>query len=141
MTTNATNKEAPLKLAGLDHIALNVTDMDRAENFYSNILGFPVINRTLTQAGFQHIELDAGNIAIALFESPELDLKLAHKTMTDDGYLHFAFGTTYDQFDATVHALKQNKIAVDGEPRDWGKSVSVYFRDPDGHQLEINFAK
>ena len=71
MSTNATT----LKLAGLDHIALNVTDMDRAENFYSNILGFPVINRTLTQAGFQHIELDAGNIAIALFESPELYLK------------------------------------------------------------------
>ena len=30
---------------------------------------------------------------------------------------------------------------MDGEPRDWGKSVSVYFRDPDDHQLEIKFAR
>jgi hypothetical protein len=50
---------------------------------------------------------DAGKVTIALFESPELDLKDAHKTMTDDGYLHFAFGATYDKFDATLKALKE----------------------------------
>lgn len=136
-----TLKTTTLQLKGLDHFALNVKDMNRAEEFYSKILGFPVIHRTRTQAGLQHIEVDAGNVAIALFESPELDLKAAHKTMTDDGYLHFAFGTTYDQFDATLQALKESGVKTDGEPRDWGSSVSVYFRDPDDHQLEINFAK
>ncbi len=130
-----------LKLKGLDHFALNVKDMKRSENFYQQVLGFPVIHKTQTQAGLQHIEVDAGNVAIALFESPELDLKAAHKTMTDDGYLHFAFGTTYDHFDATLQALKENGVETDGEPRDWGSSVSIYFRDPDDHQLEINFAK
>jgi catechol 2,3-dioxygenase-like lactoylglutathione lyase family enzyme len=83
-------------------IALNVKDMKRSENFYQQVLGFPFIHRTQTQAGLQHIEMDAGNVTIALFESPKLDLKPAHKTMTDDGYLHFAFGSTYDQFDATL---------------------------------------
>lgn len=138
-----TLKTTPTKiqLKGLDHFALNVKDMKRSENFYQHVLGFPVIHRTQTKAGLQHIEVDAGNVAIALFESPELDLKAAHKTMTDDGYLHFAFGTTYDQFDSTLQALKESGIETDGEPRDWGSSVSVYFRDPDDHQLEINFAK
>lgn len=130
-----------IQLKGLDHFALNVKDMKRSENFYQQILGFPVIHRTQTKAGLQHIEIDAGNVAIALFESPELDLKTAHKTMTDDGYLHFAFGSTYDQFDATLQALKESGVETDGKPRDWGSSVSVYFRDPDDHQLEINFAK
>lgn len=130
-----------IKLKGLDHFALNVKDMKRSEEFYQQVLGFPVIHRTQTQAGLQHIEMDAGNVAIALFESPELDLKAAHKTMTDDGYLHFAFGTTYDKFDATLQALKESGVETDGEPRDWGRSVSIYFRDPDNHQLEINFAK
>ena len=136
MTTNTL-----LKLSGLDHIALNVKSMDHAEEFYSKTLGFPVVNRTRTKAGLQHIEVDAGNVAIALFESPNLDLKEAHKTMTDDGYLHFAFGTTYDQLDSTLQALKESKVEMDGEPRDWGASVSVYFHDPDGHRLEINFSK
>lgn len=130
-----------IQLKGLDHLALNVKDMKRSEKFYHEVLGFPVIHRTQTQAGLQHIEVDAGNVAIALFETPDLDLKAAHKTMTDDGYLHFAFGTTYDKFDATLQSLKESGVETDGKPRDWGSSVSVYFRDPDDNQLEINFAK
>jgi catechol 2,3-dioxygenase-like lactoylglutathione lyase family enzyme len=130
-----------IKLNGLDHIALNVKDMNRAEKFYSQVLGFPVLQRSTTRAGFQHIEVDVENVAIALFETPELDLQEAHKTMTDDGYLHFAFGAPYDRFDAILRDLEEDGIKVDGPPRDWGKSVSIYFRDPDGHQLEINFTK
>ncbi len=130
-----------IQLKGLDHFALNVKDIKRSEKFYQQVLGFPVIHRPQTQAGLQHIEIDAGNVAIALFESPELDLKDAHKTMTDDGYLHFAFSATYEDFDATIQALKESGVEIDGEPRDWGSSVSIYFRDPDNHQLEINFAK
>jgi len=130
-----------INLKGLDHFALNVKDMNKAEEFYTQILGFEVIHRTETQAGLKHIEVDAGNVAIALFESPDLDLEKAHKTMTEDGYLHFAFGASYDQFDATLQSLKQKGVTMDGEPRDWGNSVSVYFRDPDDHQLEINFSK
>ncbi|MZH45826.1 MAG: hypothetical protein F3739_02110 [Nitrospinae bacterium] len=61
--------------------------------------------------------------------------------MTDDRYLHFAFGNTYDNFESTLQALKEKGIETDGEPRDRGMSVSINFRDPDNHQLEINFAK
>ena len=130
-----------IELKGLDHFALNVKDMKRAEEFYTNILGFTVIRRSETQAGLKHFEIDAGNVVIALFESPDLDLKKAHDTMTEEGYLHFAFGACYDQFDSTLKSLKQNGVIIDGEPRDWGKSVSVYFRDPDSYQIEINFVK
>jgi catechol 2,3-dioxygenase-like lactoylglutathione lyase family enzyme len=130
-----------INLKGLDHFALNVKDMKRAEDFYIQILEFEVIRRTETQTGLKHTEIDAGNVAIALFESPDLDLEKAHKTMTEDGYLHFAFGASYDQFDSTVQSLKQKGVIMDGEPRNWDKSVSIYFRDPDDHQLEINFAR
>ena len=130
-----------LKLTGLDHFALNVKDMKQAEEFYTETLGFKVIHRTKTKSGLKHIEIDAGNVAIALFESPGLNLEKAHKTMTEEGYLHFAFGAPYDQFDATLQNLIQKGVIMDGEPRDWGTSISVYFRDPDDHQLEINFAK
>jgi catechol 2,3-dioxygenase-like lactoylglutathione lyase family enzyme len=133
--------EIKLQLKGLDHFALNVKDMKRAEEFYTNTLGFTVIRKSETQAGLKHFEIDAGNVVIALFESPDLDLKKAHETMTEEGYLHFAFGASYDQFDSTIQSLKHNGVIIDGEPRDWGKSVSVYFRDPDDHQLEINFAR
>jgi catechol 2,3-dioxygenase-like lactoylglutathione lyase family enzyme len=133
--------ETKLQLKGLDHFALNVKDMKRAEEFYTNTLGFTVIHRTKTQAGLKHFEIDAGNVVIALFESPDLNLKKAHETMTEEGYLHFAFGASYDQFDATIKGLKKKGVIIDGKPRNWGQSVSIYFRDPDDHQLEINFSR
>ena len=135
------SNQSKLQLQGISHYGLNVRDMARAENFYTRVLGFPVIMRTATKAGLQHVEVDAGNVAIALFESPELDLTAAQKTMTEDGYLHFAFAGDYSRFDEILKSLKDSGVAMDGEPRDWGSGVSVYFRDPDGHQLEIHFNK
>jgi glyoxylase I family protein len=133
--------ETELQLKGLDHFALNVKNMKQAEEFYTNTLGFTVTHRTKTKAGLKHIEIDTGNVVIALFESPDLDLEKAHEIMTEEGHLHFAFGASYDQFDSTIQVLKQKDVIMDGEPRDWGQSVSIYFRDPDDHQLEINFAR
>lgn len=139
--TNAKIKKASIQLDGINHFALNVRNMNRAEAFYTGILGFPVITRTETRAGLKHVEVDAGNVAIALFESPELNLTAAQKTMTDDGYLHFAFTAPYNRFDAIQQALKESGVKMDGEPRDWGEGVSIYFPDPDGHQIEIHFDK
>ena len=139
--SNIQTKGTPIKLDGINHFALNVRNMDRAEEFYTGVLGFPVIMRTETRAGLKHVEVDAGNVAIALFELPELDLTAAQKTMTEDGYLHFAFGAPYDRFDATLKSLKEGGVKLDGEPRDWGNGVSIYFPDPDGHQIEIHFDK
>ncbi|TDJ58939.1 MAG: hypothetical protein E2O41_05085 [Nitrospina sp.] len=138
---NEVSDQAKLQLQGISHYGLNVRNMERAEKFYTGVLGFPVIMRTRTNAGLQHVEVDAGNVAIALFESPELDLTAAQKTMTEDGYLHFAFAGDYARFDEILKSLKDSGVAMDGEPRDWGNGVSVYFRDPDGHQLEIHFDK
>ncbi len=141
MNTKTTINKPKVQLNGISHFALNVRNMERAEKFYTEVLGFPVLMRTQTKAGQQHIEVDAGNVAIALFESPDLDLEAAHQTMTEDGYLHFAFDGSYDRYDATLQGLEEAGVQLDGKPRDWGKSVSVYFQDPDGHQLEINFVK
>ena len=141
MNANEIISKSKIQLNGISHFGLNVANMERAEHFYTEVLGFPVIMRSQTKGGLQHIEVDAGNVAIALFEQPQLDFKTAHKIMTEDGYLHFAFDGSYDRFDATLQALKESGVKMDGEPRDWGKSVSVYFQDPDGHQLEINFTK
>lgn len=138
MNANETIKDSKIQLTGLNHLALNVTNMDKSEHFYSEILGFPVINRTTTRDGFQHIEVDAGNVAIALFESPDLKMEAAQKVMTEDGYLHFAFGATSDRFPGIVQTLKDHGVKLDGELRIRGGGYAVYFFDPDGHILEIH---
>ncbi len=130
-----------IKLNGIDHFALNVKNMDRAEHFYSDLLGFEVVTRTATRAGLKHIELDAGNVFIALFESPELDIENAQKTMTDDGYLHFAFAADKNQDPEIIQFLKDNGVRFDGKTRNHPGGDSVYFYDPDGHVIEIHVSK
>ena len=97
-----------------------------------------MVTRTSTLTGLKHVELDAGNVFIALFESPDLDLESAQKTMTDAGYLHYAFGVSKDHFSEVVKILKEKNVRFDGEPRNHGGGDSVYFYDPDGHIIEIH---
>ena len=106
MSTNESLSKLKIQLNGVSHFALNVNNMEQAEKFYTDIMGFPVLTQSHTKTGQQHIEVDAGNLTIALFESPELDLQAAHKTMTDDGYLHFAFNAPYDHLMKHCYDLK-----------------------------------
>ena len=128
-----------VQLKGLHHFALNVKDMKRSEKFYQQVLGFPVINRTETRSGIKHFEIDTGNVVLALFESPDLDFDSAQRVMTDDGFLHFAFEAKPEQYENIVQYLKDNNVEMDGEPRNHPNGKSIYFFDPDGHNLEIHF--
>ncbi len=86
-----------MQLEGIHHIALNVRDLDVAERFYTETLGFPVTHRF--HKGLRHIMLDTGNAHLALFESPDLEMQPSIDTLSETGYMHLAFATTPDQFD------------------------------------------
>lgn len=124
-----------MKLNGIHHIALNVRDLDRAEAFYTDVLGFSVMERF--SKGLRHIMLDTGNSAIALFEAPDLDTKSSTDLMSETGFMHFAFRADKDQFDAIVEELCL-KVDIDEGPVERGNGMSVYFNDPDGNHLEIH---
>jgi catechol 2,3-dioxygenase-like lactoylglutathione lyase family enzyme len=58
---------------------------------------------------------------------------------------HYAFHVTNREFDAILRRIQAAKIAFgsapwsleDGELNDWNGGRGVYFRDPDGHVLEL----
>lgn len=130
--------ETKIKLNGLDHIAINVKNMERSIEFYSGLLGFRVDTDLSSGKRLKHIELDAGNVFLALFEMPDLDMDQAQQIMTEDGYLHFAFATSKEHFPEIVQTLKENNVRLNGEPRKRGSTDVVYFYDPDGHIIEIH---
>jgi catechol 2,3-dioxygenase-like lactoylglutathione lyase family enzyme len=133
-------KPTRIQLEGLHHIALNVKDMKKSVEFYQQVLGLPVVNRTETRSGVKHFEINAGNVVLALFESPDLDFASAQKVMTDDGFLHFAFGARPEQFEDIVQNFKDHNVELEGEPRNHPNGKSIYFYDPDGHYLEVHFS-
>ncbi len=125
-----------MKLDGIHHIALNVKDLDRAERFYTEVLGFKVTHRFTK--GLNHLMLDTGNSAIALFEAPDLEVKSAMDLLSETGYLHLAFKVHRDQFPAVVDELKKHNVTIDQGPVKRGDGESIYFNDPDHNHLEIH---
>ena len=128
-----------MQLKGIHHIALNVKDWDRAERFYTDVLGFQVTHRF--SKGLRHLMLETGNAAIALFEAPDLDVKEAMNLLSEEGYLHLAFEASPTDFESIVKELSDKNIKIDNGPVKRGDGESIYFNDPDQNHLEIHCDK
>ena len=123
-----------MKLDGVHHIGVNVVNIERAEKFYSGVLGFRVAERY--EEEIRHLMLDTGSATLHLFESPNLHMKNAIECLSDQGYAHIAFGTSKDTFPKIIEELKNKNVVFRG-PLILGKGESVHFTDPDGNHLEI----
>ena len=99
--SGAAQAQALTELSGLDHFAVNVTEMDRSVEWYQRVFGFSVLKRwnTTTMVG-------RGNMKVGLFLRPkataigDIDQTVA--------ITHVAFLIDGDKFD---EALKR--------PRPW----------------------
>jgi len=125
-----------MQLKGIHHIALNVKDLDRAEGFYTDVLGFQVKHRF--SKGLRHLMLETGNAAIALFESPELKVKEAMRLLSEEGYMHLALEADIADFKNIVKELQSKNIHIDNGPVKRGDGESIYFNDLDDNHLEIH---
>ena len=123
-----------MELDGVHHNGVNVRDLDRAEAFYTDILGFKVIDRY--QEEIRHSMLDTGATKIHLFESTDLKFDEAIDRLSEEGYAHMAFGTSREKFPKVMEELKKHNVLFRG-PLILGKGESVHFKDPDGNHLEI----
>jgi catechol 2,3-dioxygenase-like lactoylglutathione lyase family enzyme len=123
-----------MELDGIHHIGVNVLDLDRAVKFYTDVLGFHIVERY--EEEMRHLMLDSGNAFIHLFESPQLPIKNAIDCLSEQGFAHIAFGTRREFFPKIIDQLKGANIVFRG-PLILGQGKSVHFKDPDGNHLEI----
>jgi len=123
-----------MKLERLDHFGLDVTDLARAERFYTRLLGLSVVARFGDQ-----ILMQCGDQNLALFRVPRPPLgpaERAARIARPLGQGHHAFRVSRDDF---LHAREELAAAgmESASPIDWGDHDCVYFLDPDGNLLEI----
>jgi glyoxylase I family protein len=131
-----------IKIIGLDHIVLNVSDIDRSLKFYTEVLGLTgerVEQFRDGNVGFPSVRINASTI-IDLFPSKAGAAKPAAEK-ANGNLNHFCLVVGAENFAAVLDHLQQHKIAIrEGPVSRWGaqgQATSVYFLDPDGNEIEI----
>jgi catechol 2,3-dioxygenase-like lactoylglutathione lyase family enzyme len=120
-----------MQLEGIDHIAMSVRDVERSANWYIDVLGFE--HRHKGVWGGIPTFIGKGTTAIALF--PPRSSANSSSQAAEIRILHLAFRADCKNFLSAQEELKRRGIQF--EFQDHEISHSIYFRDPDGHELEI----
>jgi catechol 2,3-dioxygenase-like lactoylglutathione lyase family enzyme len=132
-----------IKVTELDHIVLNVGDIERSLKFYTDVLGLHAERLDEFKAGkvgFPSVRIN-GDTIIDLFPtrgSGDAD-KQAEKRQGNLN--HFCMVVEQQDFSGIVGYLARHGITVrEGPVSRWGargRATSVYFLDPDGNEVEI----
>lgn len=123
-----------MKLERLDHYGFEVTDLKRAERFYTDVLGFAVVARFGDQ-----VLMECGGQNLALFGVRRPPLGAAERIALIGhplGKGHHAFKVSREEFAGARATL--TGAGVECAPTiDWGDHDCMYFLDPDGNLLEL----
>src|SRR2546429_2090290 len=118
------------ELEGVDHVALAVRDVERSANWYVDVLGFERRYQGMWEG--IPVFVARGKTAIALFPVGKDRKSLPRPSA---GMLHLALRANRENFIAAQRDLETRGIAFHFQDHDI--SHSIYFRDPDGIELEI----
>ncbi|WP_314372249.1 VOC family protein [Sphingomonas paucimobilis] len=113
-----------MAVTGLNHVTLAVADLDRALNFYRDVLGFR-LRATWADGAY----LEAGPLWLCLSRNA----RTRTAPCPDDS--HIALSVAEEDY-AGLHERLSAQCPIWKDNRSEG--ASTYFLDPDGHKLEIH---
>jgi glyoxylase I family protein len=132
-----------IKISELDHIVLNVGDIERSLKFYTGVMGLKAERLDEFRSGkvgFPSVRIN-GDTIIDLFPSQERQSRGNVGEKTAGNLNHFCMVTGKEDFAGIVDYLEENSIAIrEGPVSRWGargRATSVYFLDPDGNEIEV----
>ncbi len=118
--------------------SLYVADLDRAQAFYERLFGFPPFIRdarmcALGVPGAQVLLLFRAGGSVNPSPTPGGTIP----PHDGHGSLHLCFAIPEDTLAGWQQRLADHGVAVESRVAWPSGSVSLYFRDPDGHSLEL----
>jgi lactoylglutathione lyase/glyoxylase I family protein len=121
-------------IQGIDHVAINVRDLNQAVSFYTKVLGLKITQREPSKPGVEYF-LDCGNSLIGLIQAQDTSRQHAFEN-EGLGANHFSFRIHARDFDSMIQRLEENHVKIEfAKKRE--KSWSLYFYDMDGNKLEM----
>jgi catechol 2,3-dioxygenase-like lactoylglutathione lyase family enzyme len=119
-------------VSGILETALYVDDPQRSARFYQSLFGFA----SLVVAD-RLVALAVREGQVLLLFKKQASLQLRPGAHDGDGQLHVAFAIAADELDLWRARLDESGIVIE-EDRAWERGGhSLYFRDPDGHLVEL----
>ncbi len=127
--------------AWLDHIVLNVSDMDRQLAFYCDVIGFKPERVEEWRAGkvlFPSVRINADTL---------IDLAPPGLWSGDrSGAVnlnHFCINVSAEEWESLLVRIARAGVVMDAGPMTlWGahgNATSYYLKDPEGNQLEVRY--
>jgi len=112
-------------IRGVYEVAIRVRDVATAEKFYREVLGLEVGLRD-DRRNWIFMRAGGGGMIVLQEERGEWRQQ------------HFAFAVAEHDVDSAAATLRRLGVTVDGPMvHDWIPAMSLYFADPDGHDVEL----
>jgi glyoxylase I family protein len=121
---------------GIHHAALICSDVEQTISFYQGLLGFPLVELTENRdyKGSTHFFFDLGNkTLLGFFDFPALGLEPGVESI--GSVQHIAISVPRDRWEQLRDKLDDAGVKYAGP--DMGIEESMYFKDPDGIQIEL----
>lgn len=126
------------RVHGVMETSLYVADLDVSQAFYQRLFGFEVFladqrMRTLGVPGGQVLLLFRRGGSVRPSPGPG-GMIPAHDA---SGQQHVCFAIPWTSLDAWQTHLREQGVALESRVNWPGRGASLYFRDPDGHSVEV----
>jgi catechol 2,3-dioxygenase-like lactoylglutathione lyase family enzyme len=128
----------PQKLERVIETSLYVDDLERAARFYEEVLGLKSLT---SDSRFRAYDVGGKSVLLLFRRGFTLEtVRMPGGTIPPHdgrGPLHIAFAIAAEELADWETRLGEHGVAIEGRT-DWSRGGhSIYFRDPDGHLLEL----
>ena len=125
------------ELKKIGHVVLNVSDLEAAVRFYTEVLGLQISDRypdTMVPGGMVFMRCNTDHHGVALVGGA------ARLERTSLNHFAFEVGSLEEVFRARACLRERNVPIVFEGRRRAGCQIAIEFQDPDGNNLEIYWA-
>jgi catechol 2,3-dioxygenase-like lactoylglutathione lyase family enzyme len=133
---------------GFSHIGLSTHDLDATRDFYENVLGFKAVRCDVIKVKeggrIRHVFFDTGRDQLIAFMEArgvpgvpaDYDAGITRGLGVPAAFYHFAFeaGSEAGLLEKRNELIAKGVDVTDVVDHDWARSI--YFKDPNGLQLE-----